>query len=223
MLENYLIDCCAPTLASLKSGSLFNCKCPEGACIEDVVDRWNEGFSDLGITMCILRRTDTTALIYVYRNTSLARTLKDPEVQAFLSSYGYESCSCCDGCSTGECSISSCLEHLRSRIALSNSGENIGAESGRSGGEAGCGSSERCCSEMKFPHEIGVFLGYPLQDVKGFIENNGRNSKYTGLWKVYGDKAASMRMFEKYRKCFSVYSDLWRSGRRDIFQLTVAG
>ncbi len=40
---------------------------------------------------------------------------------------------------------------------------------------------------------------------------------------VYGDKAASIRMFEKYRKCFSVYSDLWRSGRRDIFQLTVAG
>jgi hypothetical protein len=77
--------------------------------------------------------------------------------------------------------------------------------------------------DMKFPHEIGVFLGYPLQDVKGFIENNGRNSKYTGLWKVYGDKAASIRMFEKYRKCFSVYSDLWRSGRRDIFQLTVAG
>ena len=74
-----------------------------------------------------------------------------------------------------------------------------------------------------FPHEIGLFLGYPLDDVKGFIENNGRNSKYTGLWKVYGDKAASIRMFEKYRKCFSVYSDLWRSGRRDIFQLTVAG
>ena len=236
MLENYLIDCCAPTLASLKSGSLFNCKCPEGACIEDVVDRWNAGFSELGITMCILRRTEMTALIYVYRNTSLARTLKDPEVQAFLGAYGYESCSCCDGCSTAECSITSCLEHLRSRIAMSNSSESAGARSGRSSGETVCGSSDEnqsstgnSCSangsdcEMKFPHEIGVFLGYPLQDVKGFIENNGRNSKYTGLWKVYGDKAASIRMFKKYRKCFSVYSDLWRSGRRNIFQLTVAG
>jgi hypothetical protein len=221
MLENYLIDCCAPTLASLKSGSLFSCKCPEGACIEEIVDRWNAGFSELGITMCILRRTEKTALICVYRGTSLARTLKDPEVQAFLGAYGYESCSCCDGCSTAECSITSCLEHLRDRIAMSNTSENIGAGSGGNGYEAACGSNTNC--DMKFPHEIGVFLGYPLQDVKGFIENNGRNSKYTGLWKVYGDKAASIRMFEKYRKCFSVYSDLWRSGRRDIFQLTVAG
>jgi hypothetical protein len=166
--------------------------------------------------MCILRRTEKTALIYVYRGTSLARTLKDPEVQAFLGAYGYESCSCCDGCSTAECSITSCLEHLRDRIAMSNTSED------RSSAGNNCSESEPNC-EMKFPHEIGVFLGYPLQDVKGFIENNGRNSKYTGLWKVYGDKAASIRMFEKYRKCFSVYSDLWRSGRRDIFQLTVAG
>lgn len=201
MLENYLIDCCAPTLASLKSGSLFNCKCPEDACIEDVVDKWNSGFSDLGIRMCILRRTSSSALIYVYRSTSLARTLKDPEVQYFLESYGYESCSCCEGCESAECSISSCLEHLRTRIASGSDGK----------------------GEMTFPHEIGVFLGYPLQDVKGFIENNGRNCKYTGLWKVYGDKDASIRMFEKYRKCFTVYSDLWRSGRRSVYQLTVAG
>lgn len=27
-----------------------------------------------------------------------------------------------------------------------------------------------------FPHEIGVFLGYPLGDVIGFIKNQGRNS-----------------------------------------------
>lgn len=71
---------------------------------------------------------------------------------------------------------------------------------------------------MCFPHEIGIFLDYPLQDVKGFIENKGKNSKYNGLWKVYGDKDASMKLFEKYRKCISVYSELWRSGRRSIFQ-----
>lgn len=29
------------------------------------------------------------------------------------------------------------------------------------------------CEE--FPHEIGLFLGYPLGDVRGFIENQGRN------------------------------------------------
>ena len=40
---------------------------------------------------------------------------------------------------------------------------------------------------MKFPHEIGIFLGYPLADVAGFIRNKGRNCKCIGTWKVYGD------------------------------------
>ena len=39
-----------------------------------------------------------------------------------------------------------------------------------------------------FPHEIGVFLGYPLVDVLGFIKNEGKNCKFCGYWKVYGDE-----------------------------------
>ena len=34
--------------------------------------------------------------------------------------------------------------------------------------------SRRLCCSAEFPHEIGVFLGYPLSDVVGFIENSGR-------------------------------------------------
>lgn len=37
----------------------------------------------------------------------------------------------------------------------------------------------------EFPHEIGLFLGYPLGDVKGFIKHRGQNCKCTGCWKVY--------------------------------------
>ena len=33
----------------------------------------------------------------------------------------------------------------------------------------------RLCLEEEFPHEIGVFLGYPLDDVKGFIRHKGRD------------------------------------------------
>lgn len=51
----------------------------------------------------------------------------------------------------------------------------------------------------KFPHEIGFFLGYPLDDVTGFIANHGENSKYTGDWKVYGDVTLAKRLFQAYR------------------------
>lgn len=72
-----------------------------------------------------------------------------------------------------------------------------------------------------FPHEIGLFLGYPLGDVTGFIENAGRNSKCSGCWKVYCNECEAMRIFAKYRKCREVYMRLWNQGR-SVRQLTVA-
>lgn len=64
-----------------------------------------------------------------------------------------------------------------------------------------------------FPHEIGVFLGYPLGDIKGFIENKGCNYKICGFWKVYCNEECTKRCFEKYKKCFRVYNKLYESGR----------
>lgn len=49
-----------------------------------------------------------------------------------------------------------------------------------------------------FPHEIGVFLGYPLMDVKGFIENEGKNYEYLGYWKVYHNVQGAIRLFRIY-------------------------
>ena len=36
-----------------------------------------------------------------------------------------------------------------------------------------------------FPHEIGVFLGYPLHDIYGFINHPDEGCLLTGEWKVY--------------------------------------
>ena len=63
-----------------------------------------------------------------------------------------------------------------------------------------------------FPHEIGLFLGYPLEDVKGFIVNAGKNSKSTGYWKVYGNVAESEKLFRCFKKCFTVMSSLFERG-----------
>ena len=60
---------------------------------------------------------------------------------------------------------------------------------------------EHLQSKDGFPHEIGVFLGYPLEDILGFIINGGKNCKYSGYWKVYGDVSAARRLFELYERC----------------------
>ena len=72
-----------------------------------------------------------------------------------------------------------------------------------------------------FPHEIGVFLGYPLEDVLGFIENGGRNCLACGCWKVYANECAALKAFKRYEKCKSVYQRLFASGC-PLSRLTVA-
>ena len=56
------------------------------------------------------------------------------------------------------------------------------------------------CAEkgLGFPHEIGAFLGYPAGDVRGFIQNKGKDSLMTGYWKVYGNVPAAKMIFNKY-------------------------
>ena len=61
--------------------------------------------------------------------------------------------------------------------------------------------SERIMTNREFPHEIGLFLGYPVEDVRGFIEQRGRDCKLSGYWKVYGDEQAARRLFHQFDRC----------------------
>jgi hypothetical protein len=62
--------------------------------------------------------------------------------------------------------------------------------------------SERYCANMEkgeeFPHEFGVFLGYPLEDVQGFIQNRGQNCLHTGYWKVYKNLHEKVQLFQRF-------------------------
>lgn len=73
----------------------------------------------------------------------------------------------------------------------------------------------------EFPHEIGVFLGYPLVDVLGFIAHGGREFCCLGCWKAYSDAEQARRTFALYHKCREVYLACYRRGF-DVARLTVA-
>ena len=79
---------------------------------------------------------------------------------------------------------------------------------------------KRLRQQQDFPHEIGLFLGYPPEDVCGFMEKGPDCCKCTGCWKVYGDEAAAKKTFAQYKKCTRVYRDQWAKGK-DIERLTV--
>lgn len=80
---------------------------------------------------------------------------------------------------------------------------------------------QRIAQSQAFPHEIGLFLGYPLADVIGFIENSGENCLLCGFWKVYCDVCNTRKLFAKYRKCMQVYLRLFGNGT-SIQKLTIA-
>ena len=98
------------------------------------------------------------------------------------------------GCGYRDFSAEGALAHLARRIA-------------ENGGE--------------FPHEIGLFLGYPLGDVQGFITHRGQNCKCTGCWKVYCNEQEAQKQFCRFAKCRSIYCRLYQEGT-DPSRLTVA-
>ena len=181
-LDNYLVEHCSPTLASLKSANMLSCKYKNEAALSSAVSTWNELFSEKGVELIVLRKMNNTAIIYVCRKKMLSDDLKKNGVSEFLKAYGYHSTE-----------IEYAINKLKSRLS-----ENYG-----------------------FPPEIGIFLSYPLEDVKGFIEQGAENCICSGCWKVYCNECDAIKTFRKYKKCRDVYSRLYRNGSRDILQLTV--
>lgn len=54
--------------------------------------------------------------------------------------------------------------------------------------------------KIDFPHEMGVILGYPIGDVKGFIEHKGKNFLHSGYWKVYENEEETVQLFKKFEE-----------------------
>lgn len=182
MLERYLVEYCASTLAGLKTASLFSYTGDEKELVLDYLSDWNQILNPRGVYLELLHSNSARELIYVYRASALTADLNRPEAIHFLNEYGYPMGS-----------LSDCLNYLRQRIALTQS----------------------------FPHEIGLFLGYPIEDVAEFIKNQGRNCKYCGIWKVYHNEIEAKRLFAKIDKCRAIYTKLFCGGR-SVLQLTVA-
>lgn len=181
MIEKYLIEHCSPTLASIKTASLFTVDFSSVSELKNAISYWNACFSDKGVMLIVLRKKDGRALIYVCRKSRLQSDLHEPGVARFLNAYGY---------SGTDADVA--IQTLKARLEQSE----------------------------EFPHEIGIFLGYPLGDVIGFIENAGQNCKCSGCWKVYCNECEAVKAFARYKKCKDVYMRLWKQGR-SVRQLTV--
>lgn len=173
--EAELVALCAPTLAGMKSGSIFSVRHFEPEQIEEKVSKWNERLSVFGLCLKILKAgtEKTPTIIYLFRPSMVERELKAQGADEFLQACGY--------------SGTTLQEHIDQLC-------------------------ERLQNSPDFPHEIGLFIGYPLEDVIGFITHKGRNFCCCGLWKAYGNAEERSRYFQKCQKCQRVYIGLYEQG-----------
>ena len=187
MLERYLVDQCAPTLAGMKTGSLFTIHGKDAGSIKNEIRKINHILFGKGLLLLPLHTTSTFCLLYLYRPKHLERDLQKPNCSKLLEECGY-----------GSCHPTACLVNLIRRLR-------------QNGG---------------FPHEIGLFLGYPPEDVKGFMKNPHTESKCHactgGCWKVYHDPEKAQMVFDKYALCTRNYQSRLERGA-SLEQLAVAG
>lgn len=186
MSEELLVRNCAPTLAGLKTGNLFNCPYNDTEEIKKAARKYNKILVKKGLRLLPLSMRENRALIYVYRPSSLSKDLRHNTARRLLKEHGYTVDTHIS------CAPERCIIQLMKRL----------------------GSED-------FPHEIGLFLGYPPEDVCGFIENKAEDCKCVGCWKVYGDEAAAQKLFAKYKKCTDVYCTQLKKGN-SVERLTVA-
>lgn len=71
---------------------------------------------------------------------------------------------------------------------------------------------EKRVTGEEFPHEIGVFLGYPLKDVIGFMGWAPLAFTCQGPWKIFGNPEQSLRLAECHRECRGRMSEKLAAG-----------
>ncbi len=60
----------------------------------------------------------------------------------------------------------------------------------------------------EFPHEIGVFLGYPLKDVLGFMGYGKNELVEVRNWRIYGDKEISYEVYNNFMRDKAIMKEM---------------
>ena len=183
MSTEKLIKFCSPTLAGLKTGSMFSCKVVNELVLRKSIAEFNHKLVKKGVRIIPIFCEKGNAIIYVYRPMLLRKDLTKISSVIILKKYGYSISN-----------INKCVAKLANKLKYSN----------------------------EFPNEIGLFLGYPAKDVRGFIENNAERCKFSGMWKVYGNVKTAKRKFVMFKKCTGVYMNILSKYNNCIERLTVS-
>ncbi|MGP1587931.1 MAG: DUF3793 family protein [Treponemataceae bacterium] len=125
-----------------------------------------------GFSLKVLCRCKTKAQILLYNKNSMQKLLSDKEVLSALDFFGYEKF----------LTPEKMLHCLSKKMCKAQ-------------------NSCTCKNSRLFPHEIGIFLGYPVYDVLEYCKNDGKGYLVAGYWKVYSNAENAIKIFNLYTEC----------------------
>lgn len=196
-----LVRHCAAVLSGLRPANLFSVHAPAGCGnsspagfvhrpddaprqgLDAVLSGYLAEFDGSPLSVRILCRCADHALVYLYAPDRLIRTLSEPVHADWLRTAGYPvpdapgaaDRAADDRAAAGIAALDGMLNHLDARLKAA------------------------CAAGAGFPHEIGLFLGYPTEDVRGFIRYGGSKALCSGYWKVYENPSVKTAMFAEIR------------------------
>ena len=188
---------CAPLIKCIKAANIITISARELMIIRQMLVGTDISYYTLKLiprTSTRNGKTETKHILYLFRKKELLEYLSRNDVIELLYDYGYkreldellelyDSISHCDSNLIDYeldnnveflILIYKLLKRLSDRIMM------------------------YCGGNIEFPHEIGAFLEYPVEDVRGFLENKGENYLYSGYWKVYHNVNYTEKLFEYY-------------------------
>lgn len=169
-LDTQLALQCAPFISGLRISNLLTVKCEQYAEFVKLAKKSGWKVKILAKNSEAASDRQKTVTLIVYDEQHMKDYLSRSEVKAILTNMKY------DFFDVKNADIDNLLDTFVMRYTLYKDGRS------------------------SLPDEMGVFLGYPAEDVNGYIRNSGKNSLYTSYWKVYYNLEEKHKLFNSYEK-----------------------
>lgn len=186
----------AETLAGLKPASLL-CWTTGSVAMEEILAYGRREFERFDVRFFLLGKCGNAHRILIYRTRLLAKRLVCPDVSLALHNLGY----CYDrpnnqvrATANSTCALyGEAKEDLVTRLLLQ--------------------LQERICLSPSLPDEIGLFLGYPVEDVLRFMQDHGQSAyPLRGSWRVYHHPQQAEATFNAFRACRQCWLQAMQKG-----------
>jgi hypothetical protein len=194
--NNLLAYYCMPTLVHIKPSNLIQINKRKIKHTEQLILIIENYAKIYGCSCCALYENDVHVSLLIYNKPMLDNVISDKETKYYLTKCGYRMIEdrINDAFNTWKQRYADYYEFKGGNLSFINS------------------KYENIKRTAVFPHEIGLFLGYPIEDVKAFIKYRGMNYLLCGYWKVYHDKETAVKIFETYTKARLAAIEIIKSG-----------